>query len=232
MVNTWLRRWHRWLLPGDCALCGAAVGPAELLCRRCTDALPASAETCPRCAAASAVPMPVPCGACQKQPPAFDRARALFTYAPPVDWLIHGLKYRGRLDLARFLGERLAGFAESLDDPRPDLIVPVPLHTSRLRTRGYNQSLELARYVGARLGVPIDAYGLRRVRATAPQMETPRDKRRANVRGAFRSTREFSGLRVAIVDDVMTTGSTVNALAHCLRKAGAADIAVWVVARA
>jgi ComF family protein len=232
MVNTRLRTLRHWLLPESCLLCGGEAEADAPLCRACGGALPVLIHTCPRCAAANASAVSAPCGTCQKRPPAFDRVHALFAYAPPLDWLVHGLKYRGRLDLARFLGHRLADFTLGLATPRPDVILPVPLHVSRLRTRGYNQSLELARYVGARLGIPVDAVGVRRTRATAPQTEMPLAKRRANVRGAFQATRDFAGLRVAIVDDVMTTGSTVSALAQCLRKAGAAEIVAWVVARA
>jgi ComF family protein len=221
---------RRWLFPATCQLCSAPAD--DTLCPECLAALPHLDRTCPRCAAPmTAGHNETVCGACQKQPPHFDRAHALFHYAPPVDWLIHNLKYRHRLDHARFLGRQLAAFVERLPN-RPDVIVPIPLHRTRLRSRGYNQSLELARYLSTRLNVPLDYQSARRTRATLPQMKMPREKRRANVRGAFEVTREFTGRRVAIVDDVMTTGSTVDALAACLKQAGAAEISVWVVARA
>lgn len=112
-----------------------------------------------------------------------------------------------------------------------DAVVPVPLHRSRLRGRGYNQSLELARPLAKRMQVPLN-LGIERVRATPPQTAISRAERRRNVRGAFAATADFSGLRIAVIDDVMTSGATVDAVAQCLRKAGAARVEVWVVARA
>lgn len=172
------------------------------------------------------------CGECQNHPPAYDGTQAVFRYASPVDRLIQDLKYNGRLELSRVLGEYLAEHLQAQDNPLPDVMIPVPLHISRLRERGYNQSLEIARFVARRLHVPLDWKGAQRVRPTAPQAELPRDQRRKNVRGAFTTSKAFLDRRVAIVDDVMTSGSTVNALAECLRHNGAKEIRVWVVARA
>jgi len=172
------------------------------------------------------------CGECQKEPPTYCVTRAAFRYAPPVDKLIQDLKYHGRLDLSRVLGDYLARHLMDLAGQLPDVIVPVPLHPSRLRSRGYNQSLELARFVSAALELPIDASNVRRIRATAPQTELPREQRKRNVRGAFNAGVAFAGRAVAIVADVMTRGSTVQSLAQSLLKAGAREVRVWVVARA
>jgi len=172
------------------------------------------------------------CGECQKEPPAYCITRATFRYAPPVDKLIQDLKYHGRLDLSRLLGDYLARHLMGLAGQPPDVIVPVPLHPSRLRSRGYNQSLELARFVSAALELPIDASNVRRIRATVPQTELPREQRKRNVRGAFDAGAAFAGRAVAIVDDVMTSGNTVQSLAQSLLKAGAREVRVWVVARA
>jgi ComF family protein len=156
---------------------------------------------------------------------------ALFSYAPPIDRLIQGLKYAGQLNNARVLAELMAAKAESVF-PRPDVIMPVPLHPTRLRERGYNQSLELARPIARRLALPLDYRSAKRVRATLPQTGLSLRERARNVRNAFAVTRPVAGLRIALVDDVMTTGYTVNALALCLRKAGATQVDVWVTARA
>jgi len=219
---------RRWLFPGACALCGGAAD--DSLCPRCLATLPRPPHACPRCAAPLASASATVCGVCQQRPPAFDRTDALFQYAPPVDWIIHGLKYRQRLDLIRFLGRPFAEFAATRGAV-PDVLVPVPLHPARLRQRGYNQSLELARYVGKRLDVEIEVRGAHRRRATLPQMELPRERRRANVRGAFAVTCNLTDRHAAIIDDVMTTGSTVDALARQLKRAGAREVSVWVVAR-
>jgi ComF family protein len=145
--------------------------------------------------------------------------------------LIWALKYHRRLEMARILGEQLAqGLASA---PREvDLVVPVPLHRARLHERGYNQSLELARPIARYLGLRLDFNCLQRIRATAPQAGLAPAERRRNVRGAFAATPAVKKLKVAVVDDVMTTGHTANAVAQCLRKAGAREVHVWVVARA
>lgn len=145
--------------------------------------------------------------------------------------MILDLKYHHRLELARTLGRLFAERLRKLSKP-PDAIVPVPLHPSRLRQRGYNQSLEIARVVAKRLDLPIVTRGAKRVRATAAQTTLPLKQRARNVRNAFAVNGDLKGKHVAIVDDVMTSGHTVGALAKALRRAGAKEISVWVVARA
>ncbi len=227
-------KWQPGYWPGSCLLCAARVPGGRDLCPECEQSLPCVKQACPRCAAHGAVmgAEGAPCGACQKDPPAFAITRAAFRYAAPVDRLIQNLKYHGRLELSRLLGEYLAAYLQSLGDSLPDTIVPVPLHASRLRERGYNQSLEIARFVARALELPLNWKDARRVRATAPQKELPRDRRRGNVRGAFAAGPAFAGQRVAIVDDVMTSGHTADALADSLRRSGAVEVRVWVVARA
>jgi ComF family protein len=174
----------------------------------------------------------VACGACQTHPPAYVSAHAAFRYASPVDKLIQDLKYHDRLELSRLLGGYLANHLQARIDPLPDMVVPVPLHSSRLRERGYNQSLEIARIVARSLDLPINWKDAQRIRPTMPQTELPREQRRKNVRGAFMTGGVFAGQRVAIVDDVMTSGHTANALAESLLRSGAREVRVWVVARA
>ena len=215
-------------------LCCTRVPAGGDLCRACEQALPRVSWGCLRCAAPGTArgAAESACGECQTHPPAYDETRAAFIYASPVDRLIQDLKYHGRLELSRVLGGYLAAYLQRLNDPPPDVIVPVPLHPARLRERGYNQSLEIARFVSRRLRIPLDWQAAKRIRQTAPQTELPRDQRRRNVRGAFATDEVFSGSRIAIVDDVMTSGHTVNALAESLRRSGAREVRVWVVARA
>jgi ComF family protein len=232
-VDIGLNRPQRWLWPRTCLLCQARAPAGRDLCVACDRSLPRVPAACPRCGSPGAgIGTDAVCGACQKDPPAFDATRAMFRYDAPVDRLVHQLKYHGRLELSRVLGGYLAEHIMELDDPLPDVVVPVPLHVSRLRERGYNQSLEIARFVAGRLRIPLDRQGVQRLRPTAPQAELPRDQRRKNVRGAFGVNGAFSGQRVAVVDDVMTSGHTVNALAQCLHDNGAKEVRVWVVARA
>jgi len=149
-----------------------------------------------------------------------------------VDRLILGLKYSHQLSNARVLGGYLAERLTALAEPLPDAIIPVPLHRSRLRERGYNQSLELARPIARRLQRPLRPRAVQRIRATAPQTRLKHSERQKNVHNAFQVVEKLDGLRFAVIDDVMTSGHTVNALAKCLRRAGAKEVVVWVVARA
>jgi len=234
MLNNWLTNIQDWLLPRLCPACGDPAGPGRELCPGCEQDLPALLHACPCCA----IPYESPdahgeCGACQKQPLAFARTVALYHFAPPVDHFIRALKFHQQLGLAHLLGERLAQRLMG-ETSRPDLIIPVPLHGARLRERGYNQALEIARPVARTLGVPLDFLSLVRVRATAPQTGMTVAARRKNLRGAFALRNDTAVLnrRVALVDDVMTTGSTVQAAAQCLRAAGAKEVDIWVIARA
>lgn len=233
-LNDWLSNIQDWLLPRLCPACGDPAGTGLELCPGCDLALPILHHACPRCA----IPYEHPdtqgeCGACQKRPPAFARAIALYRYAPPVDHFIRELKFHQQLGLARLLGTRLARRLTP-ETARPDRIIPVPLHGARLRERGYNQALEIARPVAQVLGVALDCRSLVRVRATAPQTGMTVAARRKNLRGAFalRDGDAVRDLNIALVDDVMTTGSTVQAAAQCLRAAGAREVDIWVIARA
>jgi len=204
----------------DCLLCGGEGGP-ELLCAACIAELPALPRSCPRCALPS--PAAALCGSCLNHPPHFDATLALWRYEFPCDGLVQALKYRARLALAGFFARSLA----SRTIPESDLIVPMPLHPRRLAERGFNQALEIARH----LGRPIAPRGVLRVKHTPPQTELPYEERAKNVRGAFLCKLDLSGASVAVLDDVMTTGATLNELARALKRAGAARVENLVIAR-
>ena len=208
----------------DCLLCGAESGP-ELLCAACAAELPALPEPCPRCALPS--PGGAVCGSCLNRPPHFDTTLALWRYEFPCDRLVQALKYRARLALAGFFARNLA----SRPLPEIDLVVPMPLHPRRLAERGFNQALEIARGVARHLGRPIEPRGVLRVKNTLPQARLPFDERAKNVRGAFLCKLDLSGASIAVVDDVMTTGATLNELARVLKRAGATRVENLVIAR-
>jgi ComF family protein len=216
------------LAPPACLLCGGPSAAASI-CPGCRADLPwHRAPACPQCA--QPTPDGRPCGACLKRPPAFDRTRAALVYRFPADRMIPRLKYHGRLALAPALG---ACLAESVADaPRPDRVVAMPLHPARIRERGFNHATEIARSVVRPLGLPLDLDSCRRVRDTPPQMGLKHDARRRNLRGAFACSENLAGQRIAIVDDVMTTGTSLDELAAALKRAGAAEVDCWVVARA
>lgn len=214
-------------LPGSCLLCGDTSRNA-LLCRACAAELPpAPANACPICA--DGTTHGERCGACLNDRPAFDRVSALFTYVFPVDRLIQALKYGHQLGIARWFGEHLVGL---LTEPGIDAIVPMPLHVDRLRERGFNQSAEIAKAFGIRAKIPVDRNSLRRTRATAAQAELALDQRHRNVRGAFECDTDFTGQRVILIDDVLTSGASASECARVLKLHGASTVHVMVVARA
>ncbi|WP_348758999.1 ComF family protein [Candidatus Methylocalor cossyra] len=228
-VNDWPNIIQDWLYPPTCLLCGDPGQRGRDLCRPCADALPYLRRACPRCALPHAEAGP--CAACRADPPAFDRAFALFHYQAPVDHLIRALKFGARHPCARLLGTLLADGLEGRG-ARPEALIPVPLHARRYRQRGFNQTVEIARTVARRLGITLDLGSCRRVRATAPQAQLSARERHENLRAAF-AVRPGVGYRhVAIIDDVVTTGATANALAQALRDAGVETIEVWSCARA
>ena len=159
------------------------------------------------------------------QAPAYDATQAALAYEFPADALVQALKFRGELALAPLLAALLA---EKLRGERVDLVVPVPLSRERLRRRGYNQALEIARHVR---GGTLELALCERTRDAPPQMDLPYEARQRNVRGAFRCTRALGGAIVAVVDDVMTTGATLDEIARTLKGAGAQRVMNWVVAR-
>lgn len=225
-----LRRYlttHFW--PGQhCLLCHAPAGTAYL-CPPCQDDLPLlPRHHCPRCA----LPSPVGqiCGHCLADPPAFDRALSRWIYAYPLDGLIHALKYGHQLPVARLLGESLVGMPHPVTPV--DLLLPMPLSDGHLRDRGFNQAVEIARPLAQAWRLPLALDLCQRVRETAPQAGLNRRERQKNVRHAFACQSQLQGQHILVVDDVMTTGATLNELALTLKRAGAATVTALVCARA
>ena len=220
----------RRLLAPRCVVCDLEAG--DPLCPGC--ARDYFAVDVPRCASC-AIRLPAArsddrCGACLRSPPRFDRTVALADYAPPVDRMIAALKFGGRLPLADAFGSLLARAARAVLQ-EADAICPVPLAFERQSGRGFNQSQEIARRVASDSGRPLRSDILLRTRHTSAQMDLALDERRRNVRGAFVARGDLAGMRVAVVDDVMTTGATLDEVAAALKAAGAARVTNLVVAR-
>jgi ComF family protein len=226
MLGDLARRVANLAFGGSCFLCrGHAAG---MLCADCDAELPRLAgPACPSCGLSS--PADAPCGRCLARPPAYDATFAALAYEFPADELVRALKFRGELALAPFLGHLLA--ARLPRGAHADFILPVPLSAARLRERGFNQALEIARHVAAATGAALAPQLAERSRDTAAQIDLPVAERARNVRGAFRCTQALQGAEVAVVDDVMTTGATLEELAATLKRAGAARVSNWVVAR-
>ena len=217
-----MRNFPGLLFGGSCYLCrGAASGT---LCTACDADLPRlDGPRCPRCALDS--PRGEVCGRCLSEAPHYDATVAALAYEFPADALVHALKFRGELALAALLGKELSRLVAGLET---DYVIPVPLSAARLRQRGYNHAAEIARHIARK---KLELSLCERGRDTPPQMDLPFAERQRNVRGAFRCTRAIAGASVAVVDDVMTTGATLNEVARTLKDAGAARVVNWVVAR-
>ncbi|MDO8414250.1 MAG: ComF family protein [Gallionellaceae bacterium] len=190
-----------------CFLCGAASD--EIWCSACDADLPyLTLPHCPVCA------LPTlsgeTCGRCLQKQPQFDRTVAVFAYTFPLDKLIQALKFGEQLVLVNRLADKLAQRADNKSHIQPDYIIPMPLHPARLRERGFNLSQELARRVGKKLGIPVLSNACQRVRDTPPQSSLRWQERSKNMRRAFSCSSNLTGKHIAVVDDVMTSGASLN----------------------
>ncbi len=221
------------LLPGQCHLCHCKLNH-NLLCSACGSNLPhISTSCCGICHALLNTQTNTVCGQCLREPPPFRKIHTLFSYDYPIDGMIMGIKFAQQLSTADLLGKLLL---EKIKDwyqhtALPECLIPVPLHTKRLRQRGYNQAIEIARPIGKALGLPMDISSIKRVKATLAQAELPEKQRAANIKGAFALQRALLAKHVVIIDDVITTGHTVSELATTLKQAGAETVDVWCCAR-
>lgn len=216
------------LFPQPCILCNAPSGNELGLCQACLSDLPFhQGEYCPQCGLPSTNNFM--CGACIASPPDFDATKSIFHYEYPIGQLVQHYKYGQQLHLgnlfAKLLQHKLS--AHKL----PDLIIPMPLHPKRLTERGFNQSLEVAKILGKALNIPVDYTTCLRTKYSPPQARLPLKQRATNIKGAFVCTKSLTGLRVALIDDVMTTGASLNALAKAVKTKDASHVECWVIAR-
>jgi ComF family protein len=224
--------WHLpW--PGLCLVCQQAQWRA--VCQRCLSAFATSPPRCKRCALALTNGQH-DCQACEDQPPEFDRAIAAVDYTSPWRELVARFKFQGDVALARPLSVLMANQLAHLPRRgRPQWIIPTPLSRTRLRERGYNQSWQLARHLSRQLGIPTLPHAIQRVKDTPRMMTLEADDRRQQIRGAFKVNtacrRALAGRHVALVDDVLTTGATLDEITRTLQSAGARQVSVWVLAR-
>jgi len=208
-------------------LCGS-MSREGLWCKACDSALPyLDPKHCPVCV------LPTPggevCGHCLAHPPLFTRTTAVFGYAFPLDKLIQGMKYGEQLALAHAFAKKLLQYIDR--NNLPECLIAMPLHPAKLRERGFNQSLLLARTIARELKLELLTDACRRVRDTPPQSALPWKERKKNVRNAFCCDMDLSGKSVALIDDVLTSGASLNALSGAVLERGAREITAWVIAR-
>jgi ComF family protein len=238
LIST-LRRLVHAILPADCATCGQSLDddPVPFFCRRCWATIkPIDGPCCPRCGRpfrSTVVLQYSPqhlCGACRSHRPAFTRAWSLYPYVFPLKEAITLFKYGRKVSLVGALGELMRTALPPFPDV--DVLMPVPLHPNKLRAREFNQSLLLADCLGRLLQRPVSCRDLVRIRQTVPQTELRRAGRLKNLRRAFlvRVPQRVVGKRILLIDDVLTTGTTVNECAKTLRRAGSGDVYVATLA--
>ena len=233
MVNNWLNIIQDYLLPPTCILCGNPGHNSQDICKPCFNSLKKNLYCCYRCAEIfeSANLTPQLCGHCISQTPEFDETYAPYIYHDILRYLITHLKFNRQYKNARLLAYLLADYLQKTAE-LPELIIPVPLHKQRFRERGFNQSIEIAKSLSRYLHIPMDSKSCLRIRNTRHQIDLPSKQRRSNVKNAFKVKRVIKAQHIAIVDDVMTTGSTVNELAKTLKKSGVYRVDIWTCARA
>ncbi|MEM7358537.1 MAG: ComF family protein [Pseudomonadota bacterium] len=219
-----------WLIPHRCLACTAIVsGPNQPFCETCHLALPFQPHSCTRCGQALNAEQDY-CGRCIQSPVPFDLCFYPFRYESPISDAIHRFKYGDRPQLAKPLGTVLASEIREHGLPLPEILLPVPMHVSRLRKRGFNQSLQLCKQVATELSIPYSNGVLEKSRATPAQVGLSLRERRASIRDSFRISRNFTKKSVAVIDDVITTGSTVEEIAKILKRNGVNYVYIWGLA--
>jgi len=236
-----LTKLSQWFFPNICCLCGHYSTTGRDLCGTCDSVLPWISDRCYRCGLPLDAVYPgtesIRCLQCEQSPPPFDRLCTVFSYDPPVTKLTRGLKFGNQLVYGRILGEL---FADKVIDrwykntPFPEAIIPVPLHEKRLQRRGFNQSVELLVPLLKRYSIPLVLEACSRVRKTTPQSQLDKSSRKRNLKNAFQVSQSYTSFpyeHIAIMDDVVTTGSTVRALSEVLKAVGVQQIDIWCICR-
>ena len=235
MIYNWLKNKLSGLFSKHCLLCLSPTQNHYLLCPDCVKDLPVNTQHCLVCAipltATQAQNSTLVCGKCQKTPPHYTTSIIPYIYASPVKQLISQLKFHGNLTYAPLLAHSFIRALKNRSSNLPECIIPVPLHITRLRERGFNQALELSQIVGKQLTIPIDYSLCQRNKSTPFQSVLIGKQRKLNIKNAFAMAKPHQYKHVAIFDDVVTTGTTVNELALSLKKSGVEIVEVWAIAR-
>ena len=234
----------RHLFPCECKICRQTS--AELVCKQCQANLHLPPDVCHQCGESlanrriQAKDTVNHCGTCISQPPAYSKTIFAFTYAGVAARLVQQFKFKEDLILTQFLAQHICEqvITQCTSQALPDVLIPIPLHAKRLKERGFNQSLELAKHIGRQLNIPVFKHCLKRKRATSQQSGLNRKARQRNIQGAFdfscpKPAREMylKNKHIAIVDDVITTGATVREAAKVLKRAAPGNISVYAIAK-
>jgi len=224
-----IRQLYSKVITTPCILCHAQTSQ-QSLCQKCSTSLPLLGPACPRCA--NPLPKTHICGSCLTHPAIRHRSQSLFQYAFPIDKLISEFKFNQRHYLSQYLGHQLAHHIKQVSEEMPQMLIPIPLHHTRLKQRGYNQSAELAKVLSTELDIPLNQSALKRIKATKPQNQLPFSERKKNLMTAFTCQANHQlPEHIALIDDVLTTGHTADAAAKALIKQGVKTVELWTIAR-
>ena len=244
-LRDWMSKITSYLLPSVCILCSQTIQSATNLCLACHQNLPILPYHCFQCAqflpqnaaeneCKSLSRLHPLCGTCLNGRPPFERTFALFPYTFPITQLIIQLKFHRQLSHAKALSELFIQKIQSdwyKNKPLPDIIIPVPLHPNRLRERGFNQTVEIAKPLSQALSIPLDTRGVTRIKQTQAQSGLTSKARKENMANAFAAHHHYKDLTIAVLDDVITTGQTVTELCKILKQQGAKNLHLWCAAR-
>lgn len=218
-----------WLAPHKCFGCKTIIKEASAFCEVCYQELPFQSRTCAHCGQIFAADTDY-CGRCINAPPFYDECFCPFEYQTPIKDLICALKYNDKAEYAKMIGRLLASEVKQHQISIPEAIIPVPIHISRLRSRGFNQAKLIADEVGRELNIKVFNNVITKTKATLPQAQQSLINRKKALHNCFAIQKKLSAQNVAIIDDVVTTGSTVNEIAKILKKNGVDYIQVWGLA--
>ncbi len=230
LVNKWLNNTHLLFYPYTCFICEQPAHQALDLCTACQQELPLKQTCCTICDIELTASNTI-CGRCLKSPPYYDKVFTLYLYQQSARYLVHALKFQSKHQCARIMGSLMAKKFKQ-HQLKPDAVIAVPLHPKRLRQRGFNQAEEIARYIHQAANIPILNQQLKRTINTVNQSSLTAAERQKNIRGAFLFEPQSKADFIAIIDDVVTTGSTANEIAKVLKKAGIKRVEIWAFARA
>ena len=222
-------------LPSICVLCNQFNQGSNSICNYCIDLLPTLGPSCTHCAQPLFQEDYLICGHCIKNPPYFDRALVKYPFEEPLRTLLHRFKYHNALYLGSFLSQLIlnawnAGINKPQSSSQPQCLIPVPMHPKKLKLRGFNQSVLLAQFLAKKLKIPYDFRSCEKIVNTKAQASLDGEQRQKNLKGAFRID-PLPYEHIAIVDDLLTTGSTANELARTLKNSGVKQVDIWCCAR-
>ncbi len=219
------------IYPANCVLCGLSSDVNRDLCHNCVADFQINNSACLRCALPlSKSSQSLYCGQCLQKAPEYDAAWSAFIYVQPLEWMIHQLKFNGKLNFAKIMSSLAMPYLPDLEH-RPDCIIPVPLHARRIKERGFNQALELVKPLAKKLAIPVDVKSCFRQTCTSAQTDLNASHRRKNIKNAFAFENTHKYHYVVLFDDVITTGSTMAELAKAIKRQGVERVDVWSLAR-